>query len=104
MRGSDANGEARVVLVFFWCARSGPARRMESSIAYFARRERERLCVVRVDVDENPELVKRFRVSTVPTLVLVRHRRTIARLEGRATVPEIARMLASSLERVPSAA
>ena len=78
--------EARSLLVFFSSARSGPARRMESLLAHVARKERHRLRVIQVDADRRPELVDRLAVEDVPTLVLVRGNRAVARLEGRASV------------------
>ena len=51
--------------------RSGPARRMESLLAHIARKERDRLRVIQVDVDERADLVERLSVEDVPTLVLV---------------------------------
>src|SRR5262249_21160447 len=48
------------MLVFFTCATSGPARRMESLLAHVARKQRDRLRVTRVDADEHPELLQRF--------------------------------------------
>jgi thioredoxin 1 len=85
--------EARPLLVFFCSERSGPARRMESLLAHLARKERARLRVVRVDVEQQPELAERFRVSDVPTLVLVKGKRVVDRLEGRASQPRIESML-----------
>jgi thioredoxin-like negative regulator of GroEL len=85
--------EARPMLVFFCSQRSGPARRMESLLAHLARKERSRLRILRVDVDEQPELAERFRVATVPTLVLVIGKRVVGRLEGRVSQPRIESML-----------
>lgn len=87
------NDEARPLLVFFTSERSGPARRMESLLAHLARKERTRLRTARVDIDEKPELADRFRVESVPTLVLVTGKRTVARIEGRASAPQIEQML-----------
>jgi thioredoxin-like negative regulator of GroEL len=87
---SEVSGRSRRgILVFFSALRSGPARRMESLLAQLARKERHRLSVQSVDVEEQPELAKRFRIRKVPTLVLVRGRHTVARLEGRANAAEI---------------
>lgn len=83
----------RPLLVFFSHERSGPARRMESLLAHIARKERLRLRVTRVDVDRRPDLAQRFRVTEIPTLVLVKERRCVARLEGRTSAPRIERML-----------
>jgi thioredoxin 1 len=81
------------ILLFFATSRSGPARRMESLLAHLARKERDRLRVWRVDADQQRDWVERFKVSQVPTLVLVKDRKAVARLEGRASAPQIERML-----------
>ena len=85
--------DPRPLLVFFSSRRSGPARRMESLLAHIARKERERLRVTIVDIDARPEFAERFQVETVPTLVLVKEKRVVARLDGRASAPRIERML-----------
>jgi thioredoxin-like negative regulator of GroEL len=88
---------ATPLLVFFWSPRSGPARRMESLLAHLARKERTRLRVMRVDVDEQPDLAERFRVDAAPALVLVRGKRVVDRIDGRASAPRIESMLAPHL-------
>ena len=85
--------DARPLLVFFTSRRSGPARRMESLLAHIARKERDRLRVTIVDIDDKPELAGRFRIATVPTLVLVKGKRVVSRVEGRASAPRIERMV-----------
>jgi thioredoxin-like negative regulator of GroEL len=85
--------DSRPLLVFFGATHSGPARRMESLMAHLARKERDRLRVTSVDVNQQPELAERFRVTTVPTLALVKGKRVVERLEGRASAPRIERML-----------
>jgi thioredoxin 1 len=87
------NHDVRPLLVFFWSERSGPARRMESLLAHLARKERDRLRVRRVDVDASPELASRFKVEVVPTLVLVKDKRAVARIDGRTSAPRIEAML-----------
>ena len=85
--------DPRPLLVFFGAAHSGPARRMESLMAHLARKERDRLRVTSIDVDERPELAQRFGVETVPTIALVKGKRVVDRIEGRASAPKIERML-----------
>lgn len=70
---------------------------MDSTLAHLARKERHRLRMTRVDVDEHPALAERFHVEDVPTLVLVRKRREVERLEGRVSVPQIEEMLETHL-------
>lgn len=85
--------DGRPLLVFFTSRRSGPARRMESLLAHIARKERDRLRVTKLDVEDHPEVAERFRVAAAPTLVLVHGKRVVGRLEGRSTAPRIERML-----------
>ena len=89
----------RPLLVFFTSQRSGPARRMESLLAHIARKERDSLQVKLVDVDERPDLAEKFRISEVPSLALVKGKRVVARLEGRATAPKIESMIDEQLGR-----
>jgi thioredoxin-like negative regulator of GroEL len=97
------SAETRPLLVFFAAAHSGPSRRMESLVAHLARKERARLRVTQVDVDDQPELAERFRVTTVPTLALVKDKRVVDRLEGRVSAPRIERMLAPHLPELAAA-
>lgn len=90
--------DPRPLLVFFAATHSGPARRMESLVAHLARKERARLRVTQVDVNEQPELAERFRVETVPTLALVKDKRVVDRLEGQVSAPRIERMLEPHLD------
>ena len=87
------------LLVFFTTTRSGPARRMESLLAHLARKERGRLRISRIDADAAPEWVERLGVTNIPTLVLIKDRRPVARLEGRVSAPQIERMLEPHLAR-----
>jgi len=86
-------GDPRPLLVFFSSQRSGPSRRMESLVAHIARKERQRLRVIQVDVDQRTDLVEKLAVEDVPTLVLVVDRKAVARLDGRASAPKIEAML-----------
>ncbi|HVW89730.1 MAG TPA: thioredoxin family protein, partial [Gaiellaceae bacterium] len=57
------------------------------------RKERGRLRVIQVDVDQRADLVEKLSVQSVPTLVLVVNRKAVARLDGRASAPKIEAML-----------
>jgi thioredoxin 1 len=93
----------RPLLVFFWSERSGPARRMESLLAHLERKERDRLRVRRVDVDAQPELAQKFQVEVVPTLVLVKDRVAVSRIDGRTSAPKIEAMLEPHLAQLAAA-
>ena len=72
---------------------------MDSLLAQFERRERDRLRVSRVDAEASSKLSECLGITKVPTLVLLVDKRPVDRLEGRASAPEIKRLLARNLER-----
>ncbi|MEU2248039.1 thioredoxin [Streptomyces sp. NPDC019224] len=64
--------ETRPVLVEFtadWC---GPCRQLAPVLGAIAEEERERLRVVRIDVDRNPGVSVRYGVLSMPTLMVFR--------------------------------
>ena len=89
--------DARPLLVFFSSSRSGPSRRMESLLAHVARKERHRLRVIQVDVDQRRDLAQRLAVADAPALVLVVGKRAVARLEWPTSAPQIEAMLNAHL-------
>jgi thioredoxin-like negative regulator of GroEL len=62
---------------------------MESLVAWVKVTQKKRLRVIDLDADENPGLVNKLDVDTIPALVLIRDRRVVGRLEGRATGQQI---------------
>ena len=77
---------------------------MESLLAHLARKERGRLRVSRVDADANGQLAEALGIEEIPSLVLVKDRKPVARLAGRVSAPQIERMLEPYLVAEPVAA
>lgn len=82
-------------LVFFFSAKSGRCRRVEGFIAQVLQRRgnHETFALYRVDSDERPDLVERFRVRTTPTLFVVQERPIAARLEVPSGCGQIEKLL-----------
>jgi thioredoxin-like negative regulator of GroEL len=99
-----ATGEVRVArervtqpkLVFFTSSVSGNCRRVEGFLAQVLQRRGNhgtfRLHVV--DEHERPDLVARFKVTALPTLVVVEGRQESARLESPRGCRDIEALLA----------
>lgn len=77
------------ILVFFHAQTCGHSRRMDSIVDHFLRLHRDQLKVAKVEVVERTDLARRFGVTSAPTLLLLDDLREVARLEGRATLPEM---------------
>ncbi len=84
-----SSGTARTTLVFVRKYSSGASRRMESLVAWVKVTQKRRLTVLELDAERDSGLVARLGVTTVPSLVLVKDRRVVGRLEGKVSGREI---------------
>ena len=62
----------KVVLVDFWASWCGPCRMLSPIISEIAEESEGKFKVGKVNVDEQEELAAQFRVSSIPTLVVVK--------------------------------
>jgi len=65
------------VLVDFWAAWCGPCQMFAPVVDAVAKAYEGRLKVVRVNVDEEPELSESYEVMSIPTLALIRNGKTV---------------------------
>jgi thioredoxin-like negative regulator of GroEL len=80
----------RPLLVYFSSKRSGPARRMEAFLDQVlqSRQNHDTFRRRMIDVDDRPDLAERFRVTDVPTVVVIDDGKVASRVEGRVGVAE----------------
>src|SRR4051794_39061074 len=94
-QAEQADAAARLRLVFFHSPTSGQCRRTEAHLAQTLqrRKNRSRFEVVRVNVDERPDLAERFGVDAAPPLLVIEERRVVGRIVSPVTALDLARSL-----------
>ncbi len=82
-------------LVFFHASSSGRCRRVEGFLAQVLQRRRNHgtFRLYRVEAEERPDLLSRFRVAGVPSFVVVEGKRVTGRLEQPRGCQEIEKFL-----------
>ena len=100
----DANGfvahverASLPVLVDFWAPWCGPCRMMAPVLDRAAAQRATGLRVAKVNTDEQPQLAGRFGIRSIPTLILFRDGRELARQSGALDGSSLARWLDHAL-------
>jgi thioredoxin len=84
------------VIVDFWAAWCGPCRMMAPELDKVAAAQRDWL-VVKVNSDAVPELTERFRIRSIPTLVIFQRGREIDRVPGARSAEDIRSLVSAKL-------
>ncbi len=86
------------VLVYFWASWCGPCRLVSPSIKKIADSYGDRLKVVKLEVDPNPNARTECEVEGVPALRLYKNKELLAKHEGAITKQQLEEMLNKHLK------
>ncbi len=81
------------VLAYFWAAWCGPCRLVSPSITAIAETYSDRLKVVKLEVDPNPDAVAQCKVEGVPAIRLIKEQQVIGSWEGAITKQQLEKLL-----------
>ena len=80
------------VLVDFWASWCGPCRMVSPLVDEIAA-ERQDIKVVKVNVDEQPELASAYRIMSIPTLMVIKDGKVVNQAMGARPKQQILSML-----------
>ncbi|MBD2018758.1 thioredoxin [Leptolyngbya sp. FACHB-36] len=89
--------EAKPVLAYFWASWCGPCRLMAPIMDSLASTYSDRLKIVKLEVDPNPDSVAKYKVEGVPAFRLFRAGDVVEASEGAVTRQKLEEMLSSQL-------
>ena len=67
---ADVLGAERPVLVDFWAEWCGPCRMIAPSLEELSQELGDKVTIVKLNIDENPEAPGKFGVRGIPTMIL----------------------------------
>lgn len=91
-----ARYSALPLLADFWAPWCGPCKMVAPELAKVAADGAGRWLIVKLNTEELPALAQRFRISGIPTLVLFRDGREIARQSGAMSAARIRQFIEQS--------
>ena len=85
------------ILVDFWAGWCAPCKKIDPTLDELAEEMEGEIHVAKIDVDENGNLANRFRIRSIPTLIVFKNGKVVDQLIGAAPKGQITRMLKKHL-------
>ena len=94
---SDVIGSSKPVLVDFWAEWCGPCRMIAPALEEISNELGEKVTVVKLNIDDNPDAPARYGVRGIPTMILFKDGQPAATKVGAAPKTQLQTWLEAQL-------
>jgi thioredoxin 1 len=93
---NDVLQSDRPVLVDFWAEWCAPCRKVEPLLEEIANEMGEKVRIVKLNIDENPETARAYRVMSVPTLTVFKGGEPVQSVAGARPKGDLVKLIESA--------
>ena len=88
----------KLVMVDFWAVWCGPCRMIAPSIEELSKEYADKLKVVKLNTDENPDIASKYKIMGIPTVMFFKNGEKLDQVVGAVPKPQLKTKLDSFLE------
>ena len=85
----DVLGAAGLVMVDFWAVWCGPCRMIAPTVEELAKEYGEKITVMKLNTDENPDIASRYKIMGIPTIMFFKNGQEADRIVGAVPKPQL---------------